>query len=89
MFATRMFAPMAGVPEDAATGSSASCLAHYLRYYDVIDDCGMGWLGLDQGYSIGRPSLLMLRANRSGEDIEVNIGGSVVFMARGGFEVAL
>jgi len=36
-----------------------------------------------QGYEIGRPSLLMLRARRLDDSIEVNVGGGVVMVARG------
>jgi len=38
---------------------------------------------VDQGFEIGRPSLLMLRARRSGDEIEVNVGGAVVMVAEG------
>ena len=53
----RMFGEYYSVPEDAATGGAAGCLAGYLvehRYFgkDSID------LRLEQGYEIGRPSLL-------------------------------
>jgi trans-2,3-dihydro-3-hydroxyanthranilate isomerase len=86
--ATRVFAPLHGVPEDPATGSSASCLAYYLRRHGLIGDSGQDWLQLDQGYSCGRPSALYLRANRNPEgDIAVNIGGQVVQVARGEFTV--
>jgi trans-2,3-dihydro-3-hydroxyanthranilate isomerase len=88
MAATRVFAPLHGVPEDPATGSSASCLAYYLRHHGLIPDCGEEWLKLDQGYSCARPSLLHLRANMAeGGAIEVNIGGSVVPVARGEYSI--
>jgi len=86
--ATRLFAPLTGVPEDPATGSSASCLAHYLCHHGLIENCGEQWLKLDQGYSIGRPSALYLRANRKSDDeIAVHIGGQVVPVARGTFTI--
>ena len=52
-----MFAPGLGVSEDPATGSANGCLAGYLvehRYFgtDYID------VQVEQGYEIGRPSLL-------------------------------
>lgn len=84
---TRVFAPLHGVSEDPATGSSASCLAWYLRNYGLIPDCGDNWLKLDQGYSVARPSLIQLRANQqSNGAIEVSIGGHVVPVARGEYE---
>jgi hypothetical protein len=33
--------------------------------------------------------LLLLRASQRGQEIEVNIGGNAVFMARGAFELEL
>ncbi|MCA1731428.1 MAG: PhzF family phenazine biosynthesis protein, partial [Actinobacteria bacterium] len=55
----RFFADYYGVPEDPATGSANGCLAAYLvehRYFDTvfID------VQVEQGYEIGRPSLLYL-----------------------------
>ena len=57
----RVFADYYGVPEDPATGSGNGCLAAYLvrhRYFGAskIDTRS------EQGYEIGRPSLLFLRA---------------------------
>jgi trans-2,3-dihydro-3-hydroxyanthranilate isomerase len=84
MASTRVFAPLHGVAEDPATGSSASCLAWYLRSHGLIPDCGADWLKLDQGYSVVRPSLIQLRANLQADGaIEVSIGGHVVPVARG------
>jgi trans-2,3-dihydro-3-hydroxyanthranilate isomerase len=78
----RMFAPGHGVPEDPATGSANGCLAGYLvehRYFgtDSID------VRVEQGYEIGRPSLLYLRAARDGDEIKVDVGGRVQMVARG------
>lgn len=78
----RFFADYFGVPEDPATGSANGCLAGYLvehRYFneDWID------IRVEQGYEIGRPSLLFLRAERSEEEIEVHVGGKVVMVAKG------
>ena len=88
-FATRVFAPLHGVPEDPATGSSASCLAAYLRHHRLIKDCGEKWLKLDQGYSVRRPGVLWLRANMDPQTqrVEVGIGGQVVPVAVGTFEI--
>jgi trans-2,3-dihydro-3-hydroxyanthranilate isomerase len=80
----RVFADHFGVPEDPATGSANGCLAGYLvhhRYFDTerID------LRAEQGYEIGRRSLLYLRADRRERNIEVSVGGKVVMTARGEF----
>ncbi|MHC4520505.1 MAG: PhzF family phenazine biosynthesis protein [Planctomycetota bacterium] len=78
----RMFADYVGVPEDPATGSANCCFAAYLvrhRYFgaDRID------VRVEQGYEIGRPSLLYLRAEQQGERIHVRVGGKVVNIAKG------
>jgi trans-2,3-dihydro-3-hydroxyanthranilate isomerase len=80
----RVFADYYGVPEDPATGSANGCLAGYLvkyRYFgnDQID------IRVEQGYEIGRSSLLYLRAKDKGEKIDVSVGGKVVMIAKGEF----
>jgi trans-2,3-dihydro-3-hydroxyanthranilate isomerase len=80
----RVFVDYYGVPEDPATGSGNGCLAGYLvkyRYYekDSID------IRTEQGYEIGRPSLLLLKAARSGENINISVGGKSVIVAQGEF----
>jgi trans-2,3-dihydro-3-hydroxyanthranilate isomerase len=77
----RAFADYYGIAEDPATGSANSCFAAWLvkhRYFgsDQID------VRVEQGYGIGRPSLIYLRARRSGERIEANVGGRVIPIAR-------
>ncbi len=80
----RFFAEALGVIEDPATGSANGCLAGYLvknRYFgqDQID------LRVEQGYEIGRPSLLYLKAGEGEGKIEVWVGGKVFMVARGEF----
>ena len=80
--AVRVFADYFGIPEDPATGSGNGCLAAYLvkqRYFgsSSID------LRVGQGYEIGRPSLLALRANEEGKHIHVSVGGKVIPVAQG------
>lgn len=78
----RDFAEAYGITEDPASGSGNGCLAAYLvrhRYWgqaEVDVRC-------EQGYEIGRPSLLHLRARESEGHIEVQIGGQVMMVARG------
>ncbi len=78
----RLFADAYGIPEDPATGSANSCLAAYLvkhRYFgsDRID------IRVEQGYEIGRPSLLYLKAEDNDGKIDVSVGGKVVMVAKG------
>jgi len=78
----RMFVDCFGIPEDPATGSGNGCLAAYLvkhRYWGKTDID----IRSEQGYEIGRPSLLLLRAAEEGGSIRVRVGGSSVTIARG------
>ena len=40
---------------------------------------------VEQGYEIGRPSLLLLRAAERGGRIEIDVGGRSIIVARGRF----
>ena len=78
----RMFSPHFNIDEDPATGSANGCLAGYLvkhRYFgsDQIE------VQVEQGYEINRPSLLKLRAQPQGEEIDVFVGGQVIKVAEG------
>jgi trans-2,3-dihydro-3-hydroxyanthranilate isomerase len=78
----RVFCDYYGIPEDPATGSGNGCMAGYLvkhRYFgkEKID------VRVEQGYEIGRPSLLYLKARDNDGKIDVNVGGNVVMVAKG------
>jgi trans-2,3-dihydro-3-hydroxyanthranilate isomerase len=78
----RFFADYYGIPEDPATGSANGCLAGYLvkhRYFgkDRIN------IRVEQGYEIGRPSLLLLKAKEHAGEIDVYVGGKVIMIAKG------
>jgi trans-2,3-dihydro-3-hydroxyanthranilate isomerase len=80
--AARMFSTEESMHEDPATGSASGCLAGYLvkhRYFgkDIVD------VSMEQGYEMGRSSLLRLRAKPVGDEIEVRVGGRAVLVARG------
>jgi trans-2,3-dihydro-3-hydroxyanthranilate isomerase len=80
----RVFVDYYGVPEDPATGSGNGCLAGYLvkrRYFgaDRIQ------VRCEQGYEIGRPSLLRLQAEARGDQIDIRVGGKCEVVARGEF----
>jgi trans-2,3-dihydro-3-hydroxyanthranilate isomerase len=78
----RMFANDLGVPEDPATGSAAGCLAAYLLEHNYLATEPVD-VRVEQGYEIGRPSLLYLKAARDGDEIRVDVGGKVQMVARG------
>ncbi len=78
----RAFCDYYGIVEDPATGSANSCFAAYLvkhRYFgtDQID------VRVEQGYEIGRPSLIYLNAQNRGGTIHVEVGGKVIPVAQG------
>ena len=82
----RMFSPLDGVGEDAATGSAAGPLACHLARHGLVP-----WgeqIEIEQGTEIGRPSTLYARAAGSEGAIEaVEVGGSAVTVARGEFRI--
>lgn len=73
----RVFADCAGVPEDPATGSSNGCLAAYLVEHNYFDTDEIE-ATVEQGYEMDRPSLLRLRASKSPDGIDVEVGGRVI-----------
>lgn len=78
----RMFGDYYGVAEDPATGSANGCLAGYLVKYRYFGE-GPIDIQVEQGYEIGRPSLLYLKAVEQDDRIEVSVGGRVVMVAKG------
>jgi trans-2,3-dihydro-3-hydroxyanthranilate isomerase len=83
---SRMFGPAIGVPEDPATGSGAGSLAVHLHSQGRIQT-GERML-IEQGAEVGRPSLLeaIVEADGRGEK-QVRVGGNVVVVAKGSFEL--
>jgi len=80
----RVFADYYGVPEDPATGSANGCLAGYLvkhRYFGK-DQTNVR---VEQGHQINRPSLLLLKAQEKGKEIDVFVGGRAQMVAKGEF----
>lgn len=81
----RMFAPAMGIAEDPATGGAASALAGYLVHQDRRDG-SRRWL-IEQGFEMGRRSLIELEADIAGGQITaVRVGGSSVLMSEGWIE---
>jgi trans-2,3-dihydro-3-hydroxyanthranilate isomerase len=80
--AVRVFAPFYGVPEDPATGSSNGCLAAYLVRHRMLGSNTVD-VRVEQGYEMGRPSLLHLHSRRTDDGIHIEEGGAVVPVARG------
>ncbi len=71
-----------GAPEDPATGSAGGCIAAYCAQYAYTGG-GAVKLRAEQGYQIGRPSLLYLEAESSAAGFEIRVGGHVELVAQG------
>ncbi len=80
----RVFVDYYGVPEDPATGSGNGCLAGYLAKYRYFGSPKID-LRSEQGYEIGRPSLLLLKAEEKDGKIEIFVGGKSIIVAQGEF----
>ena len=61
-FHARMFAPSLGVSEDPATGSATAAFAAVIARYDEPPPGGEHRYTVEQGFEMGRPSLLHLFA---------------------------
>jgi trans-2,3-dihydro-3-hydroxyanthranilate isomerase len=78
----RMYGPSGGVIEDPATGSACACLAGYLAARTPRDGT-LRWV-VEQGFEMGRPSILEIEADkRGGEITAVRVGGRTVLVSRG------
>jgi trans-2,3-dihydro-3-hydroxyanthranilate isomerase len=85
-FHTRMFAPGAGIAEDPATGSAAAALAGYLALHGGYDN-GDHLLHVEQGYEMGRPSIIELTIKIGGGKLTgASIGGGAVVVSEGTIE---
>ncbi len=76
----RMFSPLAGTPEDAATGSAATLLAGFLLH---LSGAEQGAWDITQGVEMGRPSLLRTTARRTPDGIRATVGGGCVPVLEG------
>jgi trans-2,3-dihydro-3-hydroxyanthranilate isomerase len=85
-FHARMFAPALGVAEDPATGSAAAALAGLLAARGGFAD-GSHAVAIEQGYKMGRPSLIRLSFRiEEGELRSASIGGGAVVVTEGTLE---
>jgi trans-2,3-dihydro-3-hydroxyanthranilate isomerase len=85
-FHARMFAPQHGIGEDPATGSAAVAFAGIIRRFDGLPD-GTHKRTLEQGFEMGRPSLIELSMDVAGGKLEsVRVGGHAVRVAEGTIE---
>lgn len=78
----RVYADDSGYPEDAATGSANGNLAGYLLEYGYFNKNVLEYR-VEQGYEMGRPSLLKVRAAKENGRYEIEVGGRVFLIAKG------
>ncbi len=86
-FHARMFAPSFGIGEDPATGSAVAAFAGVLMQCEPLGD-GEHALTIEQGFEMGRPSLIHLQlVIRNGALASAEIGGSAVVVSEGEIDV--
>jgi trans-2,3-dihydro-3-hydroxyanthranilate isomerase len=82
-FHARMFAPNFGIAEDPATGSAAAAFAAVVKRFDEPNAGGHRYV-IEQGFEMGRPSLMMLEVDVEGGEIAAaRVGGDAVVVAEG------
>lgn len=82
----RMFAPAMGITEDPATGSAAAAFGGLIVAQGKYGD-GEHRLRIEQGYEMGRPSLIELTLQvRGGKLAAAAIGGGAVVATEGTIE---
>lgn len=85
----RMFAPALGIDEDPATGAAATALAGYLSIRNPLIDGTLGWI-VEQGFEMGRPSLIKVEADKENHKIkEIRVGGSSVLVSEGTIDLPI
>lgn len=69
--------------EDAATGSANSCLLAYLLKHKATPITTI----VEQGFEMGRESYIHLTGERQGDNYQLFVGGQVVAMGQGNFNL--
>ncbi len=83
----RMFAGAWGIYEDPATGSAVAAFAGLVQAFDRPRD-GKSMLTIEQGFEMGRPSLIALGlVIENGALVSATIGGSVVIISSGSLDL--
>jgi trans-2,3-dihydro-3-hydroxyanthranilate isomerase len=86
-FHARMFAPRAGVREDPATGSAAAAFAGFCAGSLSLGD-GTHRFVIEQGFEMGRPSLIELGVTIQGGALASGtVGGPAIIVTEGMIEV--
>jgi trans-2,3-dihydro-3-hydroxyanthranilate isomerase len=84
---SRMFAPRMGIVEDPATGAATASFGGYLASRSPQRDGTLRWV-IEQGFEMGRPSILHLEADKQDRRVTaVRVGGSSVLVSEGWMEI--
>ena len=78
----RVFAGVLGIPEDPASGSGIGSFAAYLSKYSLSAEEGFE-IQVEQGYEIGRPSLIKSKVHQLDDHVQIAIGGRTKVSSRG------
>ncbi len=82
-FHARMFAPEFGIAEDPATGSAAAAFAAVIHRFDQ-PPAGSHRYTIEQGFEMGRPSIIHLEIDVEGGSIAAaRVGGDAVVVGEG------
>ena len=65
----RNFAPVVGIKEDSATGTSAAATGCLLYHHGAVDSTQAGDLVFEQGYALGQPSEIQVRLEVEGAEV--------------------
>lgn len=75
----RNLAPLYGIPEESATGTSNGALSCYLYKYGRLNDKKLNAITIEQGYSMGKPSeILVSLSAEAGMISQVKVGGKAL-----------
>ena len=83
----RVFAPLSGIVEDAATGSACGALGALLASRNNLKT-GKIDFEIHQGESIGRPSYIYVSVKKEqGQVIKTSISGKCILVSEGNFYI--
>jgi trans-2,3-dihydro-3-hydroxyanthranilate isomerase len=86
-FRARMFAPDLGILEDPATGGAVTAFGGYVGVRAPERDGTLRYT-IEQGFEMGRPSLLHLEVDkRDGKVTAVRVGGGAALVSEGMMEI--
>lgn len=84
----RNFAPLYGIPEESATGTSNGALGCYLFKYGKVSSVQAYGMVMEQGYTMGKPSEIFVSLTVEGESIvKTRVGGKALNLSQVEMEV--